>query len=255
MNKYVIFTDSCCDLPIEIVNEYDIKVCSLGYILNSITYKNTIDHSELPTEKFYAALKDGATGATSQVSPNEFIEAFTPYLNDGYDILYVGFSSPLSGTFNSSLIAREHLLESYKDRKIYCIDTLNVSTSQGLLVIKACENKKSGMSIDENAKDIIENIKHCICHFIVDDLNSLKKGGRLNSSYSIKDLLGMKTIINITNEGVLMPLSKCRGRKNAFKYIIELIKNNIIEKDKEMIMIAHAFCHVEAEYIKNKLIK
>lgn len=255
MADYKIFTDSCSDLSMEYINKYDIQVCSLSYILNSITYKNLPDHSELPTEKFFATLKEGAIGATSQVSPNDFIDAFTKYLKKGKDILYIAFSSPLSGTYNSALIAKDYLQEKYPDRKIICIDTLNVSTSQGLLVIKACQNKENGMSIEENAEDIQNNVKYTICHFVVDDLNSLKKGGRLHSSHSLKDLLGMKTIININDDGKLAPITKCRGRKNSFKFVLDLINENILDKENDLLIIAHAFCHVDAEYLKSKLIK
>ena len=176
MEKYVIVTDSCIDLPKSLIDSLGIKVIPLTVIIEKKEYKNYPDEREITAIDFYNLLRSEVVATTSQLSPSDLINVFEPLLQEGFDILSISFSSALSGTYMSAVVARNELLKDYPLRKILTIDSLSASMGQGLLVTYAAKMKNAGQSIEEVAKWIEDN-KQSFAHlFTVSDLNHLKRG-------------------------------------------------------------------------------
>ncbi|MBI9010444.1 MAG: DegV family protein, partial [Tenericutes bacterium] len=189
MGEYIIITDSCVDLPDDLAKELEINILPLKVTVKGKEYSNFLDEREISSKVFYDMLREKETASTAQANPAEFVLIATPFLEKGIDVLSISFSSVLSGTYNSSIIAKKELEESFPDRKIVCIDSLCASMGQGLLLTYAGMMKKEGKSLDEVA-EFVENNKLNVCHlFTVSDLGHLRRGGRLSaSSYVLGNL-------------------------------------------------------------------
>ena len=176
-------------------------------------------------------------------------QAFEKELAAGYDVLYLGFSSGLSGSFNTSCIARDSVMEKYPEGKIICIDSLCASTGEGLLLIKADEKKKQGLSIDELAQWITDNRLH-LCHvFTVDDLKYLHRGGRVSKTAAIAgSILGIKPLLHVDNEGHLIPVGKIRGRKQSIEKLVDMMCERMGNWDNSTVAVCHGDCLSDAEY-------
>ena len=179
----------------------------------------------------------------------DYEQAFEKELAAGYDVLYLGFSSGLSGSFNTSCIARDSVMEKYPEGKIICIDSLCASTGEGLLLIKADEKKKQGFSIDELAQWIIDNRLH-LCHvFTVDDLKYLHRGGRVSKTAAIAgSILGIKPLLHVDNEGHLIPVGKIRGRKQSIEKLVDMMCERMGNWDNSTVAVCHGDCLSDAEY-------
>ncbi len=255
MKNYVILTDSTSDLPINIIEEYGIIIAPLGFGFETDNYLNYPDHRQLSIKDFYERIKKGERSTTTLVNTRTFEEYMEPLLQTGNDILYIGFSSPLSGTYGASLIAREGLLEKYKDSRIECIDTLSASMGEGLLVYYAAKMKQQGKNIDEVKQWVLDNRLN-LCHwFTVDDLNHLKRGGRINAmTATIGTALKVKPILKVDNEGNLVSVSNVRGRKKSINALLEHMEADCINPKENSVFISHADCLEDAEYLE-KLVK
>ncbi|HOI47307.1 MAG TPA: DegV family protein [Bacilli bacterium] len=240
MSKWVLATDSCSDLPNSLVESMNLKVIPLSVTIENKTYFHYPDERELSIEAFYDMLRNKKVAKTSLINVGEFLAFFEPILKEGNDILYIGFSSALSGTFQSSQIAAQELAETYPDRKIITVDSLSASMGQGLLVWHAYQEKLSGKSIEEVAK-WIETNKLNLCHlFTVDDLGTLKRGGRLSETAAfLGTLLKVKPILHVSNEGKLVPIKKARGRQSSLTTIVELMRSLIVNPESQTIFISH----------------
>ncbi len=252
MNDYIIMTDSCCDLPVELAKELDLSVVPLSVLINNNTYKNYLDGREISFKEYYAILRDGSLGKTSAVNVFEFTAEMEKYLNEGKDILYLGFSSALSGTYSAGAIAAEELSSKYPERKILTVDTLCASMGQGLLVYFAAQKKKAGASIEEVHKYVEDN-KMNMCHwFTVDDLNHLKRGGRVSAvAAAFGTMLSIKPVMHVDNEGKLTVVEKVRGRKASINGLVKMLKERIT--DKSIAFISHGDCLLEAELLASKI--
>ena len=178
---YKIITDSTIDMDHKMIEELGLTVVPLRFTIDGKTYKDKADLSDMPTETFYAKLREGKMSTTSQINADQFTRVFEPVLQGGEDVLYIAFSSGLSGTCQSAFIARDELKEKYPERKIYVFDSLCASLGEGLLVYHAAMLKRAGTDIDSLYKWLGENVLK-LCHwFTVDDLNYLKKGGRVSA--------------------------------------------------------------------------
>jgi DegV family protein with EDD domain len=254
MNKYVIVTDSCCDLPLSIIKEHDLRVFPLRFTIENKTYSNDQEKEEMSTPTFYTLLREGAISSTSQINPNEFIEGVTPLLQQGFDILYIGFSSALSGTYNSFVLAKEELKETFPDRTILTVDSLCASLGQGLLVHSAATRKVSGKNIHEVATWVEENKLKLVHLFTVDDLNFLKRGGRLSSTSAfIGTLLQLKPLLHVSNEGKLVPYGKTLGRKHSIKKLVDYLVATIVHPEEQVVFISHGDAFEEAQYAGNMI--
>lgn len=255
MRDYIIITDSSADLPVSIINDLGIIVVPLSFGFENENYLNLPDHSQLDIKEFYERIQKGERSTTTLVNAKTFEEYFEPNLKEGMDILYLGFSSALSGTYGSSLMAREELLERYPESIIECIDTKSASLGQGMLVYYAAKMKQEGLSLDEVKQWVIDN-ELKLCHwFTVDDLNHLKRGGRINAmTATIGTALGVKPILHVDNEGQLVPDSNVRGRKKSINALFEHMEATCTSPEENTVFISHAKCMEDAEYLA-KLIK
>ncbi len=252
MNDYIILTDSCCDLPVELANELDISVVPLSVLINNNTYKNYLDGREISFKDYYAILRDGSLGKTSAVNVFEFSAEMEKYLNEGKDVLYLGFSSALSGTYSAGAIAAEELSNKYPERKILTIDTLSASMGQGLLIYLAVQKKRAGASIEEVCEYIESNKMNMCQWFTVDDLNHLKRGGRVSAvAATFGTMLSIKPVMHVDNEGKLTVVEKVRGRKASINGLVKVLKERIT--DKSIAFISHGDCLLEAELLASKI--
>lgn len=254
MADYVIVTDNTSDLPYSYYKEHGMEYTYLTYTMDGQSYGK---NHELAFPDFYARMRNGSMPTTSQVNAEEAKEVFRPILEQGKDVLYLAFSSGLSGTYNSVRLAAEELQEEYPERKIVVIDTLSASLGEGLLVDKAVELKEQGLSLEENAAWLEEH-KLNLCHvFTVDDLFHLHRGGRVSKVAAVVGtMINLKPVLHVDNEGHLIPLKNVRGRKKSLSGLVSLMEEQIGEwKDKNTkIFISHGDCREDAEYVA-KLVK
>ena len=244
--KYILMSDSTCDLPAELYSQLGVKILKLSFEIDGHTFSD----GDMDYHEFYDMMRKGSLTKTSQISPSQAEAAFEKQVKNGLDVLYLSFSSGLSGTYNSACMARDNLMEKYPDAKIICIDSLCASTGEGLLLYKTWEKMCEGLSIDELAKWIEENKLH-VCHlFTVDDLIYLQRGGRISKVTAVAGaILGIKPILHVDDEGRLVAIGKVRGRKQSLNRIIELMSEKIEGYDNPIIGISHGDCWGDADYI------
>ena len=253
MKDYVIITDSTCDLTSDYLNELDVKVIPLKFIYEEKSY---YDGTGMSYKDFYNLLREKKNVKTSQVNTETFIKEFEPYLNQQMDILYIAFSSALSGTFSCAEIAKNELIEQYPERKIIIVDSRSASMGEGLLVYYAAQKKKEGLSIDD-LSDWIEKNKFNVCHwFTVDDLFHLKRGGRVSSASALLgSMLGIKPILHVDNAGKLIPTEKVRGRKAALISLVDHMKNSAEVTPNDIVFISHGDALADANFVKDLILK
>ena len=250
MRDYCIVTDSTCDLPANIVTDLGITVIPMEFQLDGTTYLNYPDGRDYDFHAFYDALRAGKASTTSQVNYQTFLDTFTPILESGRDILYLAFSSGLSGTYNGSVIAANDLMEKYPGSKVISVDTLAASVGEGLLVYTAAKKREEGLSLDELAQWVTDNRLH-LCHwFTVDDLNHLKRGGRISPAVAIiGTALGIKPVMHVDDVGHLIPVSKVRGRRKSLDALVEHMAETCDKPESQTIFIGHGDSKEDAEYV------
>ena len=251
MNDYIIITDSSCDLPESIVEEFGIKVITLDFIIEG---EDAQKNDSMDAKSFYKILRTGKMITTAAVSIDRFLGVFEPILKEGKDVLYLGFSSGLSGTYNAGAVAAGELAEKYPERKIFTVDTLAASMGQGLLVWYAVNMKKDGKSIEE-VRDFIEGNKLKLAHwFTVNDLFFLKRGGRVSAATAILGTaLQIKPVLHVDDAGKLISVSKVRGRKSSIDALFAKIKDTAINVSEQTVFISHGDCIEDAEYLADKI--
>lgn len=248
MPNYVLFTDSSCDLPAALAEEMQLHVLPLSVHLDGDSYKNYLDEREISYRDFYARIPSAKEIKTNAVNQQDFIDAMEPVLRAGADVLYVGFSSGLSGTYSAGALAARELQEKYPDRKIYAVDSLCASLGQGMLLHLAWKRQQAGATIDE-LRAYLEETKLHLCHwFTVNDLFHLKRGGRVSAATAlIGSMLSIKPVMHMDDEGHLAVVSKARGRKASLKQLVEEMKKSAIEPETQEIFICHGDALAEAE--------
>lgn len=250
-----LITDSACDLSIDYIRENDIDVASLMVNLNGEFISDDLGQT-LSHEDFYKAVRQGAMPSTTQVNVGTFYNLFTKYVSKGEAILYIGISSALSGTVSSAITARNMVLEEHLDAKIYVVDSLSVSVGEGALVCKAVEMIKNNIGIEEIVT-YLEDIKRKVIHAItVDDLNHLKRGGRVSGTVAaVGSLLAIKPTLKIDNEGKVVSAEKVKGRKKALKNLVQQMKLKGEDVENQDIFICHADCIEDALEVKKMILE
>lgn len=252
MNNYVIFTDSGCDVSTEILAQWGVLHADMTFTFAGED-KEYINR-DISNKEFYDRMKKGAHPKTSAINAAAFEEAFETVLKEGNDILYVAFSSGLSTTVNSARMAVEELREKYPERKIIVVDTLAASAGLGMMVYMAVEKKKEGATLNENAQYIESLIsQHCIW-FTVDDLEYLKRGGRVSPLVAFAGgVLGIKPVLYMDSEGNLIKVSTARGRKNAIEALVAKYEELSYKEKNTPIFISHADCEDDAKRLADIL--
>ena len=250
MRYYTIVTDSSCDLPAPLLEKMGIRVVPLAVNLDGKTYFNYPDARAIGFEEYYAQLRSGKQATTSAVNMSLFRTVMEAELIAGHDVLYLGFSSGLSGTFNAGAMAARELQEEYPEFELIAVDTLCACMGQGLLVYLAALEKAGGKSMHE-VRDFVEAQKLHICHwYTVDDLQHLKRGGRIGGTTArLGTMLNIKPVMNMDNEGKLAAVSKARGRAAALRALVDKMGEQAIEPEKQTVFIAHADCYNDAHKV------
>ena len=254
MNEYIIFTDSCCDVRPALLQEWGVSYASMTFTLDGED-KAYID-TDISNKEFYDRMRKGASAKTAAINADTFIRAFEPIVQSGKDILYVAFSSGLSTTVNSAHMAVEDLKESYPDRKILVVDTLAASAGGGLMVYMAVNKKREGASLEENAAYIESLVPHHCIWFTVDDLEYLKRGGRVSPLVAFAGgVLGIKPVLQMDDEGHLIKVSTARGRKKAIEALADKYAELSYEEKNTPIFISHAECEEDAKQLADMLMQ
>ena len=253
--SYKIITDSSCDFTDSMCAQLDIAYTPLTVTYNGESHSNFSEETAI--KGFYNELRNGVTATTSAANPESWASVMEPVLAAGEDVLAIAFTSGLSTTYQSAVIAAEDMREKYPERKINVVDSLCAALGQGLLIWYACNKRDEGMSLDELTAWVEENKLH-ICHWVtVDDLSHLKRGGRISATTAlVGTMLNIKPIIHVNDEGKLISVGKIRGRKAAIEYIASKVGELGEGYDNETCFVVHGDCEADAnvlaEIIKEK---
>ena len=250
MSDFVILTESSADLSPQLVEKLGITVLPLSFILDGKTYQDYPDQREMESHDFYEQLRQGKTATTSAVNVHDYTVALEKLLKEGHDVLVMSFSSGLSSTYQSSVLAVDELREAYPDRKFYTVDTLSASLGQGLLVCLAANERNNGKSIEE-VRDWVEHNRLKLCHqFTVDDLHFLKRGGRISATTAaVGSILQIKPVLHVDDEGKLVSIGKARGRAAALRALVDKMEQTAIEPGSQTVFISHGDCPEAAEQV------
>ena len=245
MKDYVILTDSCCDLSAGMAEDLELEVLPLSFLMEGKEYFNHLDYRDIAAKDFYSRVRGGALGTTSAINVAVFTEAMTELVNQGKDVLCIAFSSGLSTTYQSAAIAASEVMSAHPGSKVLVCDSRAASLGQGLLVYLAVQEKRNGKSLEE-LRDFVEERKNHICHwFTVDDLNHLKRGGRVSAAAALfGTMLQMKPVLHVDDDGHLIPVSKVRGRKASVSALLD--KMDELVDDPSVVFISHGDCEDEA---------
>ena len=247
--SYRIVTDTCCDFPEQMYDELNLSVVRL-----SVNYKGqtTDSYTEEWLQAMFDGLRAGEVATTAAVNPTGWEEVIEPVLQGGEDALVLAFSSGLSATYQSAVIAAEELRERYPDRKIHVVDTLCASRGQGLLVYYACQKRDAGFSLEDLTAWCEEN-KYHLCHwFTVDDLMYLKRGGRVSAATAlVGTMLKIKPVLHMDDEGHLINVGKTRGRKASIDALADKMGELGIPGANDTVFICHGDCMDDAKYLES----
>lgn len=253
MRDYVIFTDSACDIKPELLAEWGVPYRSLTFRFDG--EEKEYSNDDMSVVEFYNKMREGGVAKTAAVNADAFAAMFEDEaLKLGKDVLYLGFSSGLSTTYNSARIASIDLKEKYPDAKIIVVDTLSASAGEGLMVYLTVEQKKNGATIEEAeafARDLVGRMG---IWFTVDDLVYLKRGGRVSPTAAfVGNLLGIKPVLYMDNEGHLIPVTKVRGRRTAIMAMADKYTEKAVHKEDGTVFISHSDCPADAQLLADTL--
>lgn len=253
MSTFKIITETTCDMPKSYYTDNNIGTLQLACIMDGVTYNK---ENEISDEDFYVRLRAGSMPTTSQINPEQAKEAFLEALKDCDEILYLGFSAGLSGSYQSACIAAEDVMEEKPGVKIHLVSTLAASMGQGLMLAKAIEMRDNGETAENIAKYLTDHIQNQVSLVAVDDLFHLYRGGRVSKTSAIVgSMVGIKPIIHINEEGKLIPINKVRGRKKSLTTLVDMMEKQVgsfKEANKE-IFISHSDCREDAEFLAEQI--
>lgn len=250
---FKIITDSTADLPVSYLEENDIGCLHLSYILDGETYGQ---EKQLDYKEFYALMREGKLPTTSQVNPEQAKSFFEEVIKEHDAILYLAFSSGLSGTYNSVQVAATEVMEEHPDKKIIVIDTLSASLGEGLLVMKAVNLRKEGKSLEETAQWVTDHLQNTVQVFTVDDLFHLHRGGRVSKASAILGtIISIKPKLYVDAEGHLTMLAKVRGRKKSLSALVDYMEEKMgsYRDQNDFYTISHGDCLEDAEYVRDMI--
>ena len=252
--SFSVFTDGCSNLPGRILSELNIRVLPCSYVLDGVpgTYEGDIDAFD--AHGYYEKLRNGSEMKTSLLNTHLFLSHFRPELEQGMDVIYVGMSSGISGTIQAARIAAEELMEEFPGRTVRVVDSLGAGFGPGLLSCRAADLRAEGKTVAEAADILDAEVPHLLQYFTVDDLNFLKRTGRVSgATAAIGTVLYIKPLLWGDPTGHIVALQKCRGRKKAIEAIVELYRTRAIHPENQRIAISHGDCLEEAQLLAKKV--
>lgn len=249
--NYELMSDSCSNLTDEMIKELDVKIVSLLVRADGQEYYSYVEGEPTDNKKFYDMMRAGHTLETTQLNLEKCREVFTSILEKEKDLIYLAFSSALSGTYNVATMVAAELAEQYPQRKIYVVDSVSASMGQGLLLTYAAKMRQEGKSIEEVREWLEENKRH-FCHwFTVDDLYHLKKGGRVSAATAlVGTMLSIKPVLHVDDEGRLINVGKARGRKKSLEALVDKMEETCINPQDQLVYISHGDCLEDALYVE-----
>ena len=254
MNSYIIATDSNVDLPNSLANELELAVIPMQFSMDGKDYTNYLDHREMSAKAFYDGLREGKTATTMLINQTAFLAFFEPILQTGSDILYLCFSSGLSGSCEQAELAAQTLCSQYPERTIKVIDTRCASMGEGLLVYLAANAKEQGQTLEQAAKTVEGLIPQLCQWFTVDDLGHLKRGGRISGATAmLGTMLGIKPILHVDDHGKLVQRFKARGRAKALEALLNQMRETVIDPKNQTVFISHGDAREDAEQLADMI--
>ncbi len=248
---YRIITDTGCDLPESMSRELNLTVVPLTVLYKGESYTT---YTESWLKDLYDGLRSGEKATTSAINPDGWANAIAPILEQGEDVLVLAFSSGLSTTYQSAVIAAEELAEKYPERKIRVVDTLCASLGQGLLVWYACQKRDEGLSLEQVTQWVEDNKLHLCHNFTADDLMYLKRGGRVSAATALAGtLLQIKPLLHVNDEGKLISIGKVRGRKASIQALCDKVGQLGIAGANDTVFICHGDCLEDAQALETLL--
>ena len=250
-----IITDTGCDMPAEYLAEHDVKIVKLGFMMDDVNYEGE-SGEPIDPKVFYDKMRAGGMPTTYQVTAEYAKTRIQESLKNGRDVLVIAFSSGLSGTAGSFVVAARDLKEEYPDRKIFVVDSLCASMGQGLLLDYVVKKADEGETIEDVAQ-YAEDLKLHICHhFTVDDLFHLKRGGRVSAATAVVGtMLKIKPVLHVDDEGHLINIGKAMGRKKSLHTLVENLFAGADMDENDPIFISHGDCMEDVEYVKKLLLE
>jgi len=248
---YEIVTDSSADLTDELIEEYGIHIVSLSFRVGGEEFPCYVQGQKTDYKQFYDRMRKGEMVDTSLIDMSTCRDIFEGILRRGNDVLYIGFSSALSGSYNAGAMVAESLRGAYPERRIATIDSLSASMGEGLLVYYAAEQRRDGKSMDEVSDWLIENRLH-LCHwFTVDDLFHLKRGGRISAATAlVGTMLGVKPVLHVDDEGKLVAVGKVRGRRKSLETLVDEMEKTCTNPTEQLVFISHGDCVEDAQHVE-----
>lgn len=255
MGETVLITDSCCDLPPQILDSAGIETLHFPYSLDGVEHLDDFGRT-MPFEDFYAALDKGAVAQTSQIPLVAYSEAFERAYAQGKSALLISLSSSLSGTHDASVLARDAFLDEHPDAEIHCVDSLCASGGQGLLVLEAARRLAEGGTAREVAEWLDANKARVNHYFTVDSFQHLVRGGRVSPLVGMAGgALNIKPVMHMDAEGRLVPLKTPRGRRRAIGMLADLVAESITDPGSQRVIVSHGDCQEDADMLQTLLME
>ena len=253
--SFSIVTDTSANLPTPWLRQHDVTVIPFHYTVNGREMA-CLDTEAFNGAAFYTAMRNGTAVTTSQINPQAYIDTITPLLQAGRDILFVGMSSGISGSFQSAQIAVTQLRESFPGREFRMVDTLAASLGEGILVMRAAEYRDRGMSLSETAKILLSMRRNMCQVFTVDDLMFLKKTGRVSGAAAlVGTVLQIKPLLKGNDKGQIVTYAKARGRRKAIDALAKRYDELVVDASSQVVGIAHADCEKDADLLATLLMR
>ena len=254
--EYIIFADVSIDIDMAFADKYDLKYIPMEYILHDNSFNCSRPENDEMMHQYYEKLRLKASTHTSQIVPNNYVEAFEGYIKEGKGILYISLSSGLSNTYESALLAAKMLKDDYPECEIEVVDSLGATGGMGILAESACLNREKGMSLTDNAKWLREHANNINFWFKVEDLMYLCRGGRVSATTAVVGTaLKIKPILTIDSTGKLQTIDKKRGDKQAMLSLIERFEASYDPDMGNTVYVSCADCRDVAETLKSKLLE
>ena len=251
--KFAVFSDGTANLPGNLLE--GIRLLPIDYTMNGEprTYSGDIEHFDV--HSYYEGLRAGVSVKTSLLNTSLFLERFVSVLEEGLDIIYIAMSSGISGTYNAAYTAASQLMEQYQDRFIHIVDSHGCGFGNGMLAIRAAELSREDVDCRKAAEELDEMVPHCCQYFTVDDLNFLKKTGRISTATAmVGTALNIKPILYGDSTGHIVSCANCHGRKKAVKMLAAKYHEKRIDDNAPKVFISHGDCLSDAETLKNMIL-
>lgn len=249
--RFEIVTDSSCNLIEDMIDDFGLHILPLTFMVDGTQYQSYLKGAHTDLKQFYTMMRENKVITTSLPNLADSEKLMRGLLEAGRDVLYLGFSSGLSGTYEATELLIKDLTHEFPERTLYAVDTLAASGGEGLLIYHAVQRARAGATIDE-VRDWVEQNKLHLAHwFTVDDLMFLFRGGRVSKTSAwAGTMLNIKPIMHVDDEGHLIPLEKVRGRKKSLNALVDHMEETARAPiEEQMVFITHGDCIEDAEYV------